>query len=60
MTEGQLAVLLHTIIALAVLTSYTILTTNDHDAEALLGLLIGQGVGAGISAGAKKASNNHH
>lgn len=43
-------VLAHAIIAGIIIIAYTILSGLGHDANALLGLLAGQGLGAGVTA----------
>lgn len=39
---------LHLTFALAMLASYTLLTALGHDANMLLGALLGQGAGVGV------------
>lgn len=42
-------VLAHTVVAVALIAAYAVLTALNHDANTLLGILAGQGVGAAIS-----------
>jgi hypothetical protein len=46
------ALILHTLLALAILAAYTALTVTGHDGNALLALLGGQALGAGINVAA--------
>ena len=42
-------VLAHAVIAGLIIIAYTILSGLGHDANALLALLVGQGLGAGVT-----------
>jgi len=47
--------IVHTVTFLALLAAYVALTIAGHDASLLLGALIGQGAGAGLTAAMGKA-----
>lgn len=49
MSSTNVQVLAHTVIAMALIVSYAVLTSLNHDANVLLGILAGQGVGAAVS-----------
>jgi hypothetical protein len=48
------ALIAHTLFATAVIVCYTVLSATGHDGNALLGVLLGQGVGGGIQIAASK------
>lgn len=51
----RIALIANAALAIGVLISYTVLTALNHDATALLTILVGQGAAIGIGTGAKAA-----
>lgn len=45
---NKTALIIHGVIAVALIAAYVVLTVTGHDGTVILGLLGGQGIGAGI------------
>ena len=50
------ALIAHAVIAVTILVCYAVLTALGHDAQTLLGVLAGQGVGVGITSAQPKGA----